>query len=88
MQELYLTNLGDSNPNVAPNVSTPSPDVQIEGNKGESVETLIPNKGENTVMSEQCVPNSPSDEGADDDAQKIKIAQEALSSLVESNLWC
>ncbi|KAK2421808.1 hypothetical protein QL285_032396 [Trifolium repens] len=84
MQELYLTNLGDTNSNIAPNVPTPSPDVQIEGNKGESAETIIPNKGENTVMSEQCVPNTPSDEGDDDDAQKIKIAQEALNSLVES----
>ncbi|WJX25550.1 hypothetical protein P8452_14578 [Trifolium repens] len=84
MQQLYLSDLGNANPNVAPDVTTPSPDVQIEANQGESTQTLSPKRGEIAAMSEHCVPDTPSDEGDDDDAQKIKIAQDALNSLVES----
>ncbi|KAK2352163.1 hypothetical protein QL285_096477 [Trifolium repens] len=36
-------------------------------------------------MSEHCVPNTPSNEEDDDDAQKIQIAQDALNSLGESS---
>ncbi|WJX19376.1 hypothetical protein P8452_09082 [Trifolium repens] len=84
MQELYLSDLGNANPNVAPDVTTPSPDVQIEANKGESAETLSLKKGENTAMSEQCVPDTPVDEGVDEETQNIKIAEDALKSLVDS----
>ncbi|KAK2444334.1 hypothetical protein QL285_015365 [Trifolium repens] len=35
-------------------------------------------------MTEQHVPNTPSDEGDDEDAQNIKIAEDALKSLVDS----
>ncbi|KAK2363010.1 hypothetical protein QL285_088027 [Trifolium repens] len=35
-------------------------------------------------MGERCVPDTPSDEGDDEDAQKIKIAEDALKSLVDS----
>ncbi|KAK2403694.1 hypothetical protein QL285_053107 [Trifolium repens] len=84
MQELYLSDPGNANPNVAPDVTTPSPDVQIETNKGESAETLSLKKGENTAMSEQCVPDTPVDEGVDEETQNIKIAEDALKSLVDS----
>jgi hypothetical protein len=84
MQQLYLSDLGDVNPNAAPDVTTLSPDVQIEANKGESAETLSPKKGENTAMSEQCVPDTPVDEGVDEETQNIKIAEDALKSLVDS----
>ncbi|KAK2437040.1 hypothetical protein QL285_021981 [Trifolium repens] len=84
MQQLYLSDLGNTKPNVAPDVTTSSPDVQSEANKGESTQTLSSEKGESAAANEQFVPNTPSDEGEDDDAQKIQIAQEALNSLVES----
>ncbi|KAK2458654.1 hypothetical protein P8452_05240 [Trifolium repens] len=84
MQQLYLSDLGDVNPNAAPDVTTLSPDVQIEANKGESAETLSPKKGENTAMSEQCVPDTLVDEGVDEETQNIKIAEDALKSLVDS----
>ncbi|WJX91343.1 hypothetical protein P8452_73133 [Trifolium repens] len=84
MQQLYLSDLGDVNPNAAPDVTTLSHDVQIEANKGESAETLSPKKGENTAMSEQCVPDTPVDEGVDEETQNIKIAEDALKSLVDS----
>ncbi|KAK2435773.1 hypothetical protein QL285_020809 [Trifolium repens] len=84
MQQLYLSDLGNANPNVAPDVTTPSPDVQIEANKGDSTQTLSPKKGEIADIGEHCVPDTPSDEGDDEDAQKIKLAEDALNSLVES----
>ncbi|KAK2443855.1 hypothetical protein QL285_014924 [Trifolium repens] len=84
MQELYLSNLGDTNPNVASDVATPGSSTPVEGNKEESTQTLSPKKGESTAMGEHCVPNTPSNE-EDDDAQKIQIAQDALNSLGESS---
>ncbi|KAK2456353.1 hypothetical protein QL285_003726 [Trifolium repens] len=81
MQELYLSNLG----NVASDVATPGSSTPVEENKEESTQTLNPKKGESTVMSEHCVPNTPSNEEDDDDAQKIQIAQDALNSLGESS---
>ncbi|WJX66241.1 hypothetical protein P8452_50816 [Trifolium repens] len=85
MQELYLSNLGDTNPNVASDVATPDSSTPVEGNKAESTQTLCPKKGESTAMGEHCVPNTPSNEEDDDDAQKIQIAQDALNSLGESS---
>ncbi|KAK2375339.1 bromodomain-containing protein [Trifolium repens] len=84
MQQLYLSDLGNTNPNVAPNASAPIPDVPIEANKGESAQTLSSEKRESTVVDERVVPNTPSDEGDNEDAEKIQIAEEALNSLVES----
>ncbi|KAK2402512.1 bromodomain-containing protein [Trifolium repens] len=84
MQQLYLSDLGNTNPNVAPNASAPIPDVPIEANKGESAQTLSSEKRESTVVDECVVPNTPSDEGDNEDAEKIQIAEEALNSLVES----
>ncbi|KAK2404716.1 hypothetical protein QL285_054026 [Trifolium repens] len=84
MHELYLTNLGNTNPNAASDVAAPVSSILIEENTKKSTQTLSPKKGESTVVDEHVVPNTPSDEGDDDDAQKIQIAQEALNSLVES----
>ncbi|KAK2354424.1 hypothetical protein QL285_091946 [Trifolium repens] len=84
MQELYLTNLGNTNPTAASDVATPVSSTLIEENTKKSTQTLSPKKGESTVGDEHVVPNTPSDEGDDDDAQKIQIAQDALNSLVES----
>jgi hypothetical protein len=84
MQQLYLNDLGNARTNVASDVATPCPDVQIEANKEDSTQTLSPKKGETAKMGEQYVPNTPSDEGDDEDAQNIKIAEDALKSLVDS----
>ncbi|WJX12361.1 hypothetical protein P8452_02871 [Trifolium repens] len=84
MQQLYLSDLGNASTNVASDVATPCPDAQIEANKGDSTQTLSPKKGETTEMGEQYAPNTPSGEGDDEDAQKIKIAEDALKSLVDS----
>ncbi|KAK2373606.1 hypothetical protein QL285_074634 [Trifolium repens] len=84
MQELYLTNLGNTNPNAASDVAAPVSSTLIEENTKKSTQTLSPKKGESTVVDEHVVPNTPSDEGDDDDVQKIQIAQDALNSLVES----
>ncbi|KAK2448870.1 bromodomain-containing protein [Trifolium repens] len=84
MQQLYLSDLGNTKPNVAPNASAPMPDVAIEANKGESVQTLSSEKRESTGVDERVAPNTPSDEGDNEDAEKIQIAEEALNSLVES----
>ncbi|KAK2428719.1 hypothetical protein QL285_027218 [Trifolium repens] len=83
-QQLYLSDLGNASTNVASDVATPCPDAQIEANKGDSTQTLSPKKGETAEMGEQYAPNTPSDEGDDEDAQKIKIAEDALKSLVDS----
>ncbi|WJX12956.1 hypothetical protein P8452_03403 [Trifolium repens] len=84
MQKLYLDDLGNESTNVASDVATPCPDVQIETNKEVSSQTLSAKKGETAEMAEQDVPNTPSDEGDDEDAQNIKIAEGVLKSLVES----
>jgi hypothetical protein len=84
MQQLYLSDLGNMNPNVASDVTTQSLDVQIEANKGDSTQTLSPKKGKIADMGEPCVPHTPSDDGDDEDAQKIKLAEDALNLLSES----
>ncbi|KAK2456852.1 hypothetical protein QL285_004181 [Trifolium repens] len=84
MQQLYLSDLGNASPNVASDVTTPCSGTQIQENKEDPIQTLSPKKGETAEMGERCVPNTPSDEGDDEDAQKIKIAEDALKSLVNS----
>ncbi|KAK2449604.1 hypothetical protein QL285_008784 [Trifolium repens] len=85
MQELYLSNLGNTNPNAAYDVAAPVSSTLIEENKEESTQTLSPKKGESTVMGEHDVPNTSSNKENDDDAQNIQIAQDALNSLGESS---
>ncbi|KAK2396678.1 hypothetical protein QL285_058320 [Trifolium repens] len=84
MQKLYLSDLGNASTNVASDVATPCPDVQIEPNKEVTPQTLSDKKGETAVMTEKDVPNTPSDEGVDEDALNIKIAEGVLKSLVDS----
>jgi hypothetical protein len=50
MQELYLSNLGDKNPNADPDVATSNPGDSIEADKGEHAQTLDSTKGEATVV--------------------------------------
>ncbi|KAK2434723.1 hypothetical protein QL285_019846 [Trifolium repens] len=84
MQKLYLSDLGNASTNVASDVATSCPDTQIEANKEDSTQTLVSKKGETAEMGEQYVPNTPSDEGDDEDAQNVKIVEDALKSLVDS----
>ncbi|KAK2410672.1 hypothetical protein QL285_046024 [Trifolium repens] len=81
---MYLDDLGNASTNVVSDVATPCSDVQIEINKEVSSQTLSAKKGETAEMAEQDVPNTPSDEGDDEDAQNIKIAEGVLKSLVDS----
>ncbi|KAK2450697.1 hypothetical protein QL285_009806 [Trifolium repens] len=84
MQKLYLEDLGNASTNVASDVATPCPDVRIETNKEVSPQTLSDQKGETNVLIERDVPNTPIDEGVDEDAHNIKIAEDVLKSLVDS----
>ncbi|KAK2409824.1 hypothetical protein QL285_045225 [Trifolium repens] len=84
MQKLYIDDLGTASTNVASDVATPYPGGQIETNKEDSTQTLISEKGETAEMGEQDAPNSPIDEGVDEETQKIKITDDTLKSLVNS----
>ncbi|KAK2358673.1 hypothetical protein QL285_095841 [Trifolium repens] len=84
MQQLYLSDLGNANPNVAPDVATPCADEQIETRKEDSTQTLISQKGETAEMTEQHVSNTPVDEVVDEETQNIKIAEDVLNSLADS----
>ncbi|KAK2444344.1 hypothetical protein QL285_015374 [Trifolium repens] len=84
MQQLYLSDLGNASPNVASDVATPCSGTQIQENKEEGTQTLNPKEGKTADMGEHCVPDTPNDEGDDEDAQKIKLAEDALNSLSES----
>ncbi|KAK2395680.1 hypothetical protein QL285_057393 [Trifolium repens] len=85
MQELYLTDLGNTKPNVASDVATPVSDPPIEEKNEESTQTLSPKKGESTVVDENAVPNTTSEEEDAADVQNIQIARDALNSLGESS---
>ncbi|KAK2401666.1 hypothetical protein QL285_051246 [Trifolium repens] len=85
MQELYLTDLGNTKPNVASDVATPVSDPPIEEKNEESTQTLSPKKGESTVVDENVVPNTTSEEEDAADVQNIQIARDALNSLGESS---
>ncbi|KAK2454193.1 hypothetical protein QL285_001782 [Trifolium repens] len=84
MQELYLSDLGNASTNVASDVATPSPDIQIEANKEDCTQTLGSKKGETAEVAEQDVPNTSTDDNVDEETQNIKIAEDALKSLVGS----
>ncbi|KAK2394929.1 hypothetical protein QL285_056706 [Trifolium repens] len=84
MQQLYLDDTGNATTKVASDVATPCADEQIETRKEDSTQTLISQKGKTAEITKQHVPSTPSDEGDDEDAQNIKIAEDALKSLVDS----
>ncbi|KAK2424095.1 hypothetical protein QL285_034493 [Trifolium repens] len=84
MQQLYLNDLGDVNPNAAPDVTASNPDTQTETDKGEETQTLNSKKRETAEMEEETIPNPAVGEGVDEDTENIKIAEDALKSLVDS----
>jgi hypothetical protein len=87
MQQLYLDDQVSASANVASDVATPTPDVQIETDKETSPQTLNAQKGETTVEPEQTqntVPTTPSEDGIDMDLLNTKIAEGVLNSLVDS----
>jgi hypothetical protein len=84
MQQLYLSDLGDVNPNAAPDVTASNPDAQTETDKGEKTQTLNSKKGETAEMEEETIPNPAVGKGVDEDTENIKIAEDALKSLVDS----
>ncbi|KAK2421639.1 hypothetical protein QL285_032248 [Trifolium repens] len=84
MQQLYLSDLGDVNPNAAADVTASNPDAQIETDKGEETQTLNSKKGETAEMEEETIPNPAVGEGVDEETENIKIAEDALKSLVDS----
>ncbi|KAK2449898.1 hypothetical protein QL285_009051 [Trifolium repens] len=59
MQELYLTDLGNTKPNVASDVATPVSDPPIEEKNEESNQTLSSKKGESTATAEDAEVNAP-----------------------------
>ncbi|KAK2417317.1 hypothetical protein QL285_039630 [Trifolium repens] len=85
MQELYLTDLGNTKPNVASDVATPVSDPPIEQENEEIDQTLNSKKGESAAMGDHDVPNTTSEEEDNADAQNIQLAQDALNSLGESS---
>ncbi|KAK2449483.1 hypothetical protein QL285_008676 [Trifolium repens] len=84
LQQLYLSDLGDVNPNAAPDVTASNPDAQTETDKGEETQTLNSKKGETAEMEEETIPNPAVGEGVDEDTENIKIAEDAFKSLVDS----
>jgi hypothetical protein len=84
MQELYLSDLGNVNPNADSDVATPNPDAQIETDKEDSTQTLNSKKGKTTVVEEATIPNTDVGDGVDEETENIKIAEDALKSLVDS----
>ncbi|KAK2436299.1 hypothetical protein QL285_021300 [Trifolium repens] len=84
MQQLYLSDLGDVNPNATPDVTASMPDAQTETDKGEETQTLNSKIGETAEMEEETIPNPAVGEGVDEDTENIKIAEDALNSLVDS----
>ncbi|KAK2435921.1 hypothetical protein QL285_020946 [Trifolium repens] len=84
MQKLYLSDLGNASTNVASDVATLCPDNQIEANKEDCTQTLGSKKGETAEVAEQDVSNTSTDDNVDEETQNIKIAEDALKSLVGS----
>ncbi|WJX38888.1 hypothetical protein P8452_26504 [Trifolium repens] len=84
MQKLYLEDQGNASTNVAPDVTTPCPDAQIETNKQVNPPTLSEEKGDSPLLTEKGVPNTPIDQGVDEETQNIKIVEDVLNSLVDS----
>ncbi|KAK2410099.1 hypothetical protein QL285_045488 [Trifolium repens] len=84
MQELYLSDLGNASTNVPSDVATPSPDIQTGTNTEDCTQTLDSKKGETAEVAEQDVSNTSTDDNADEETQNIKIAEDALKSLVGS----
>ncbi|KAK2381040.1 hypothetical protein QL285_068681 [Trifolium repens] len=84
MQELYLDNQGSASENVAFDAATTTPNVEIKGTEEISPKSLNCEKGEIAVDAEKVknvVPESPVNNGDDEDHEKLKEAENTLKSL-------
>jgi hypothetical protein len=84
MQQLYLDDQGTARTNVASDVATSAPNVEIATAEGISPKSLNIEKGEIIVEAEvtpNTVPNTPDDE---EDDVSTKIVEEALNSLANA----
>jgi hypothetical protein len=84
MQKLYLDDLGNVSTNVASDVATLSPVAQIEATEQNPSQTPNVEKGETVVESKGLkitVPDSPENDGVDEDVLNTKIAEGVLKSL-------
>ncbi|WJX73083.1 hypothetical protein P8452_56904 [Trifolium repens] len=87
MQELYLDNQGSASANVASDAATTTPNVEIETAEEISPKSLNCEKGEIGVDSEKMkntAPDTPSDDGVDEDQLNLKDAKDTLKSLANS----
>jgi hypothetical protein len=88
MQNLYLDDLGNASTNVASDAATTAPNVAIETDKEIPSKSLNCEKGEITVDSEKVknvVPESPDNDGDDEDHKKLKEAEDTLNSLAKAD---
>jgi hypothetical protein len=84
MQELYLDSQGSASENVVSDAATITPNAEIKAAEEISLKTLNYEKGEIAVNSEEMknvVPESPGNNGDDEDHEKIKEAEDTLKSL-------
>ncbi|KAK2390771.1 hypothetical protein QL285_064285 [Trifolium repens] len=84
MQELYLDNQGSASENVASDAATTTLNVEIKGTEEISPKSLNCEKGEIVVDAEKVknvVPESPGNNGDDEDHEKLKEAENTLKSL-------
>ncbi|KAK2396908.1 hypothetical protein QL285_058538 [Trifolium repens] len=84
MQELYLDNQGSASENVASDAATTTPNVEIKGTEEISPKSLNCEKGEIAVDAEKVknvVPESPGNNGDDEDHEKLKEDENTLKSL-------
>jgi hypothetical protein len=87
MQKLYLNDLGNASTNVASDAATTAPNVAIATAKEIPSKSLNFEKGETAVETEEkrnTVPNTPSDDGVDEDQLNLKVAEDSLKSLAHS----
>jgi hypothetical protein len=88
MQELYLDNQGSASENVVSDAATITSTVQIKAAEEISPKTLNCEKGEIAVNSEEMknvVPESPGNNGDDEDHEKLKEAEDTLKSLANAD---
>jgi hypothetical protein len=87
MQKLYLDDLGNASTNVASNAATTTPNVEIKTAEGIFPKSLYFEKGEIAVETEETkniVPNTPSDDGGDEDQLNLKDAEDTIKSRANS----
>ncbi|KAK2374768.1 hypothetical protein QL285_075708 [Trifolium repens] len=88
MQQLYLDDQGTASTNVASDVATSGSNVEIATAEGISPKSLNFEKGEIAVESEKVnnvVPESPGNNGNDEDHEELKEAEDTLKSLAKAD---